>query len=215
MSNRDDFNSAMRNPGGYSPASNYGGNNMAGRMGGNSGTFGGTQQFGNGYQMASQVPPAIARAIARDGKDPYGGVGPWPGGYATPVLERGIPPGLVDNPSMNPVVAALANRLNGFRRNPFQRYQTPQRPSGALSWPPGSMGHGSTWGGGQASTNPWSGAYGGYRPGRSMGAGQQGTSNWNSNTTNIRPTGSVIKDQSRVPQPSWGDSGQFGFGGRR
>jgi hypothetical protein len=207
MSKRDDFNSAMRSPGSYSPASNYGGNNMAGRMGGNSGTFGGTQQFGNGYQMASQVPPAIAQAMARNNKPGYAG---------GEVMQGPIPPALGPQgvPQVDPVVAALANRVKlppgltsaAQYANPF-RWPTARRNDMAVT--NNGLPYNNGYNGRPAANSPpnpngaWTNAYGGYRQ-QAMGyPGQQGTSNWNSNTTNIRPTGGVIKDQSRVPSSQY------------
>jgi hypothetical protein len=95
MSYRDDFNSSMNSPGNYSSSSNYGGNNMSGNRGGNFGNFGGTNNPGFGFQttMQSKAFDAMRQARNLDGRNGgLLGTGPWPGGYAIPVLQGQVPP---------------------------------------------------------------------------------------------------------------------------
>ena len=197
MAGRDNFGSDMKSPGGWGGS---GGNGMSGGPGGAK-----SSSNYNYYNNAGPRNPAIGNwdtggdKVGFGNQYSVGGIGENklgkslnPGGLTTPV-----PPPLTP-PVANPVVTALTRR----RPPPVTQEDAPY--TGALPGDPApSVG------------DPWGQAYSGYRPGRAMGAGPQGTTAWRGNTTTVRPTGNVIKDQSRVPQPSWGDSGSFGYGGRR
>lgn len=93
MSYRDNFSSDMKSPGNYAGNTTYG---NSGYRGG----YGGTNNPGLGY-----TTPAQRNFAAQGGSFGRGfgfgslgasenniGRGPWPGGYATPVLQGQVPP---------------------------------------------------------------------------------------------------------------------------
>jgi hypothetical protein len=60
MSYRDNFSSDMQSPNSYSPSSNYGGNNASGRLGGNNGTYGGSNTPQRGFSSVAQSRAATS-----------------------------------------------------------------------------------------------------------------------------------------------------------
>lgn len=168
MSYRDDFNSSMNSPGGW-------GGSPGGGFGSDS-----SKSSGAVYNY-SFMPGARPNTEA---------VGNWnTGGSPFATGTAGGISGLLQaffNPTPMPQVSAppqgIASLIpprptfpynNGFNGRPPANYPPTPTP-GPMSWPPGSMGHGSTWGGRpvQSGTAP----QGSYTrpPGASFGMGMSG-----------------------------------------
>jgi hypothetical protein len=148
MAKSNDFGSGSRSPGGWGGT---GGGNAAGGIGGNKSSSnynyqvtpsrnGGPVKIGNYNTGGATVGFGNQYGVNGMGENNMG-KGPWPGGYAQPVMEQPIgpvpPPATppVNPPTVSPVVAALANRLQRFQGNPFQRYNTPAQPAPAETIP--------------------------------------------------------------------------------
>lgn len=143
MAGRDDFGSGMKSPGGWGGS--------GGGMGGGMGNSKSSSNY-NYRSGAGQRGPAIGNwntggAVVGMGNQ-FGvqgmgennlGRGPWPGGYAQPVLKKQLP-SLLGVPQPNAYPPVTQEDI------PAPPPAQPPAP-GAMSWPPGSMGHGSTWGG--------------------------------------------------------------------